>query len=93
MSNEVGAMHNKIVPRKFEDLRGWIDALRDEGELQEIDVEVDWDCELGTVARKPSARATARHFCSITSPVTARATMSIPAAYSPAVCRITNASP
>ena len=52
MSNEIGAMHNKIVPRQFEDLRGWIDALRDEGELQEIDVEVDWDCELGTVARK-----------------------------------------
>ena len=52
MSNELGSMHNKIVPRQFEDLRGWIDALRDEGELQEIDVEVDWDCELGTVARK-----------------------------------------
>ena len=52
MSNELGAMHNKIVPRQFGDLRGWIDALRDEGELQEIDVEVDWDCELGTIARK-----------------------------------------
>ena len=51
-TNELGAMHNKIVPRAFEDLRGWIDALREEGELQEIDVEVDWDCELGTVARK-----------------------------------------
>ena len=42
-TNELGAMHNKIVPRAFEDLRGWIDALREEGELQEIDVEVDWD--------------------------------------------------
>ena len=52
MSNELGAMHNKIVPHAFEDLRGWIDALRNAGELQEIDVEVDWDCELGTVARK-----------------------------------------
>ena len=37
MSNELGAMHNKIVPRQFGDLRGWIDALRDEGELQEIE--------------------------------------------------------
>ena len=36
----------------FGDLRGWIDHLRKEGELQEIDVEVDWNCELGTVARK-----------------------------------------
>ena len=51
MSNEIGAMHNKIVPRQFEDC-AVINALRDEGELQEIDVEVDWDCELGTVARK-----------------------------------------
>ncbi len=51
-TNELGGMHNKIVPRTFEDLRGWIEALRDEGELQEIDVEVDWDCELGTIARK-----------------------------------------
>ena len=52
MSNELGGMHNKIVPRAFEDLRGWIDALRDAGEIHEIDVEVDWDYELGTVARK-----------------------------------------
>ena len=26
-SDDIGAMHNKIVPRAFEDLRGWIDAL------------------------------------------------------------------
>ncbi len=52
MSNELGGMHNKIVPRAFEDLRGWIDALREAGEIHEIDVEVDWDYELGTVARK-----------------------------------------
>ncbi len=36
----------------FGDLRGWIDHLRKEGELQEINAEVNWDCELGTVARK-----------------------------------------
>ncbi|MFM9888953.1 MAG: UbiD family decarboxylase [Burkholderiales bacterium] len=36
----------------FGDLRGWIDHLRKEGELQEIDAKVDWDCELGTIARK-----------------------------------------
>lgn len=43
---------NRLKPRAFGDLRGWIEALRQEGELHEIDVEVDWDCELGTIARK-----------------------------------------
>ena len=47
-----GGISNRLQPRIFEDLRGWIDALRSEDELQEINVEVDWDCELGTVARK-----------------------------------------
>ena len=47
-----GGVSNRLQPRQFGDLRGWIEALSDEGELQEIDVEVDWDCELGTVARK-----------------------------------------
>ncbi len=37
---------------KFNGLRGWIDALKQAGELQEIDVEVDWDRELGTITRK-----------------------------------------
>jgi 4-hydroxy-3-polyprenylbenzoate decarboxylase len=45
-------LSNIMVPRAFGDLRGWIDALRQEGELHEIDVEVDWECELGTIARK-----------------------------------------
>lgn len=35
----------------FGDLRGWIDALRAEGEVKEIDAEVDWDVELGTIIR------------------------------------------
>ncbi len=43
---------NRLTPRVFGDLRGWIDALRQQGELHEIDVEVDWDCKLGTVTRK-----------------------------------------
>ena len=47
-----GGVSNRLQPRVFEDLRGWMDALRAEDELQEIDVQVDWDCELGTVARK-----------------------------------------
>jgi UbiD family decarboxylase len=37
---------------QFGDLRGWIDALRKEGELHQIDAEVDWDCELGTITRR-----------------------------------------
>ena len=36
----------------FNDLRGWIAHLRESGELQEINALVDWDCELGTIARK-----------------------------------------
>ena len=36
----------------FGDLRGWIDALRREGEIHDIDVECDWDCEIGTITRK-----------------------------------------
>ena len=52
MVSELTGLHNKLVPRSFDDLRGWIEALRLEGELQEIEVEVDWDCELGTIARK-----------------------------------------
>jgi len=47
-----GGVSNRLQPRIYEDLRGWIDALRAEGEIQDIEVEVDWDCELGTVARK-----------------------------------------
>lgn len=36
----------------FGDLRGWIAHLRRCGELQEINTEVHWDCELGTITRK-----------------------------------------
>ena len=35
----------------FGDLRGWLDVLRDAGELHEIDAEVDWDVELGSIVR------------------------------------------
>src|SRR4051794_8285593 len=38
-------------PVAFGDLRGWIDALRAAGELQEVDAEVDWNIELGTIMR------------------------------------------
>ncbi|MPY71656.1 MAG: UbiD family decarboxylase [Alphaproteobacteria bacterium] len=38
-------------PVAFGDLRGWLDALRAEGELLEVDSEVDWDCELGAIIR------------------------------------------
>ncbi len=43
---------NRMVPRAFGDLRGWIVALEQEGELHTIDAEIDWDCELGTIARR-----------------------------------------
>ncbi len=38
-------------PTAFGDMRGWMDALRAQGELQEIDAEVDWNIELGTIMR------------------------------------------
>jgi len=43
-----------ILERKeavFGDMRGWIEALRREGELTEIDTEGDWDVDLGTIVR------------------------------------------
>ena len=38
-------------PVAYGDLRGWIDALKAAGELQEIDAEVDPNIELGTIMR------------------------------------------
>ncbi len=40
------------MQRCFGGLRGWIDHLRQQGELMTIDAEVNWDRELGTIARK-----------------------------------------
>jgi UbiD family decarboxylase len=41
----------KRKPVAYGDLRGWISALRAQGELHEIDAEVDWNIELGTIMR------------------------------------------
>src|ERR1700738_145248 len=38
-------------PTAFGDLRGWIAALKAQAELHEIDAEVDWNIELGTIMR------------------------------------------
>ena len=38
-------------PAVFGDLRGWIDALREAGELEEVTGEVDWDVEIGNLIR------------------------------------------
>ncbi len=38
-------------PIAFGDLRGWMKALDAAGELHKIDAEVDWNVELGTIAR------------------------------------------
>ena len=38
-------------PVAYGDLRGWLKALEGAGELQQIDAEVDWNVELGTIAR------------------------------------------
>ena len=41
----------KRADAAFGDMRAWIDVLRAAGELREIDGEVDWDVELGTIVR------------------------------------------
>src|SRR4029077_20622045 len=38
-------------PVAFGDLRAWLRALDSAGELHKIDAEVDWNIELGTIAR------------------------------------------
>lgn len=38
-------------PVAFGDMRGWIDALKDAGEYREVDAEVNWNVELGTITR------------------------------------------
>src|SRR3954470_2681495 len=45
------AMSVARKPVVFGDLRGWIAALKTQGELAEIDAEVDWNIELGTIMR------------------------------------------
>jgi len=44
-------MTSERKPVAFGDLRGWINALRAAGELREVDAEVDWNIELGTIMR------------------------------------------
>src|SRR6516165_11322 len=44
-------MTSERKPVAFGDLRGWIAALDRAGELQRIDAQVDWNVELGTIAR------------------------------------------
>src|SRR4051795_3673350 len=47
-------------PVAYGDLRGWIDALRREGELHEINGEVDPNIELGTIMRLAQGPGTGR---------------------------------
>ncbi len=44
-------MSTERKPVAFGDLRGWMRALVAAGELQEVDAEVDWNIELGTIMR------------------------------------------
>ncbi|MFB3141653.1 MAG: UbiD family decarboxylase, partial [Acidobacteriota bacterium] len=37
--------------REVKTVHDWIDLLKDEGEFREVNVKVDWDCEIGTIAR------------------------------------------
>ncbi len=44
-------MTPKRKPVAYGDMRGWLKALETAGELREINGEVDWNIELGTIAR------------------------------------------
>ena len=44
-------MTTERKPVAFGDMRNWMKALKSAGELREIDAEVDWNIELGTVTR------------------------------------------
>jgi UbiD family decarboxylase len=50
----------KRKPAAFGDLRGWIAALKAHDELAEIDAEVDWNIELGTIMRLAQGPGTGR---------------------------------
>jgi len=39
-------------PVAFGDLRGWMRSLAAIGELHEVNAEVDWNIELGTIMRR-----------------------------------------
>src|SRR3954465_5841882 len=45
-------------PAAFGDMRTWLKVLEDAGEVRAIDGEVDWNIELGTVARMLQGPAT-----------------------------------
>src|SRR5262245_66473184 len=47
-------------PIAFGDLRGWIGALKKAGELHEVNAEVDWNIELGTIMRLAQGPGTGR---------------------------------
>jgi UbiD family decarboxylase len=44
-------MNIERKPVAYGDLRGWIAALHAAGEIKEIDAEIDWNIEIGTVMR------------------------------------------
>ena len=44
-------MTTERKPVAFGDMRNWMKALKSAGELREIDAEVDWNVELGTITR------------------------------------------
>src|SRR5215475_15435540 len=47
-------------PIAFGDMRGWMAALKAEGELAEIGAEVDWNLELGTIVRLAQGTGTGK---------------------------------
>ena len=50
-------MTSERKPVAFGDLRGWMKALDAAGELKNVDGEVDWNVELGTIVRLAQGEA------------------------------------
>src|SRR5207344_747668 len=42
----------QVMPMGFMDMRQWMSLLEKEGELRRITAEVDWDREIGAIARR-----------------------------------------
>lgn len=45
-------IESRLSPRVYGDLRGWIQNLKDENQIHEVDAEVDWDGEIGAISRR-----------------------------------------
>ena len=80
-------------PVAFGDMRDWMKALKRRGELREIDAEVDWNVELGTITRMAQGPGTGPALLFSTTSRTTTRTTPAAARFSPAGLAAIAASP